>query len=41
MRGILWAAMAVAGASVQVWAGDWTQWRGSNRDLIVSDEKLR
>lgn len=40
MRGILWAAVAVAGASVQVWAGDWTQWRGSNRDLIVSDEKL-
>ena len=33
--------MIFLGAVVQVRAGDWTQWRGRNRDLIVTDEKLQ
>jgi outer membrane protein assembly factor BamB len=33
--------MILAGSAVvQAGAGDWTQWRGSNRDLIVTGEKL-
>ena len=36
----LFAAMLVAAGAVRAWSGDWTQWRGSSRDLIVTDEKL-
>lgn len=32
--------VVVGGLGLSVWAGDWTQWRGSNRDLIVTGESL-
>lgn len=31
---------AAAGFCSSAWAGDWTQWRGSNRDLIIAGESL-
>jgi len=40
MRGCFLAVVLGGCAAVQVRAGDWTQWRGSQRDLIVTDEKL-
>ena len=40
MRGCFLAVGLVCCAAAQVRAGDWTQWRGSRRDLIVTDEKL-
>ncbi len=33
--------VGVAGVCGWAMAGDWTQWRGSNRDLIVTGEKLQ
>jgi len=39
MRGCVLSVLLV-GCAVRGWAGDWTQWRGSNRDLIVTGEKL-
>ena len=35
---ILWVALALGACVAQ--AGDWTQWRGSNRDLIVTETGL-
>ncbi len=41
MRGLFFAWAAVAGCmALQARAADWTQWRGSNRDLIITGEKL-
>ena len=40
MRGCVLMMVLAGCAAVQARAGDWTQWRGSNRDLIVTDEKL-
>ena len=30
--------MSVTGCVTALCAGDWTQWRGSNRDLLIEDE---
>ncbi len=40
MRDIQWTVVLACCTVLRVCAGDWTQWRGSNRDLIVTDEKL-
>ena len=40
MRGICLSALLAGCAVMYAGAGDWTQWRGSNRDLIVTGEKL-
>ena len=41
MRGSFFVWTALAGCmALQMRAADWTQWRGSNRDLIVTGEKL-
>jgi len=40
MRGRVLVMVLAGCAAVQARAGDWTQWRGSSRDLIVTDEKL-
>jgi outer membrane protein assembly factor BamB len=33
-----WFCFIVVGMALSIHAGDWTQWRGSNRDLLISDE---
>ncbi len=40
MRCIGWSVVWAGCAVLQAVAGDWTQWRGSNRDLIVTGESL-
>lgn len=40
MRGIFCSFVVAGCMAMQVSAGDWMQWRGSNRDLIVAGEKL-
>ncbi len=36
-----WAVVVLAGGvSLAAAGGDWTQWRGGNRDLVVADESL-
>jgi outer membrane protein assembly factor BamB len=40
MRKLFLALGAVWGLCLEADAGDWTQWRGSNRDLIVTGESL-
>lgn len=37
---ILVTAMLVTAGAAEAWSGDWTQWRGSNRDLIITGERL-
>ena len=40
MRGRVFSSLFFACLCLKGVAGDWTQWRGSNRDLIVTGEKL-
>jgi outer membrane protein assembly factor BamB len=40
MRGFHFAIIGLLGGGLIAQAGDWTQWRGSNRDLIVTGESL-